>query len=214
MKTLRLSLLIALASLAMNQSHAADAETPAELAAFRAEFVENFNRTALNTTPGDARMLRILVESSRAKRGIEVGTATGYGAIVMGLGFERTGGHLTTIDISPTMVVAARENLKRVKLDKTVTAVEGDALEVLPKLEGRYDFLFLDAAKSDYLKYFRAIEKRLVPGCVIVADNCIKSRAAMQDFLDLMEEDPNYQMVIIRASDEKNDGMAVIYKMK
>ncbi len=53
----------------------------------------------------------------------------------MGLGFERNGGELITVDIDPRMVKAARDNLKTVGLDDVVTVVEGDALEVLPKLE-------------------------------------------------------------------------------
>ena len=159
-------------------------------------------------------LLRILVESTGAKRGVEVGTATGYGAISMGLAFERNGGHLTTVDIDPKMVAAARKNLTTVKLEQTVTVVEGDALEVLPKLEGEYDFVFIDAVKSDYLKYFKALEPKLVAGSVIVADNVIRSADAMQDFLTAMKTDPNYHMVILRASEMKHDGMAVIYKLK
>jgi predicted O-methyltransferase YrrM len=99
-------------------------------------------------------------------------------------------------------------------LEKTVTVVEGDALQVLPTLEGEYDFLFIDAVKSDYLKYFRAMESKMPAGSMIVADNVIRSAGAMKDFLDLMRTSPDYHMVIIRASEMKNDGMAVIYKLK
>ncbi len=186
----------------------------AELSAQREAFIRDFRRINLNTTPDDAKFLRILVESTRAKRGVEVGTATGYGALSMGLAFERNGGHLTTVDIDPKMVAAARKNLAAMKLQKTVDVVEGDALEVLPKLEGTYDFVFLDALKQDYLKYFQALEPKLVVGAVIVADNVIRSASAMQDFLNLMRTSPDYHMVIIRASDLKDDGMAVIYKLK
>lgn len=189
-------------------------QTPTDIEKFRENFIEEFQRIGLNTAPGDAMFLRIMVESSGAKNGVEVGTATGYGAMVMGLGFERNGGHLTTIDIDPKMVATARKNLEAMQLQKTVSVVEGDALKVLPSLEGEYDFIFIDALKSDYLKYFKAIEPKLKPGAVIVADNVIKSANAMRDFLDLMEDDPNYQMVIIRASELKHDGMAVIYKLK
>ncbi len=99
--------------------------------AFRNKFVKNFRRTGLNTTVGDAMMLRILVESSRAKRGVEVGSATGFGAINMGIAFERTGGHLYTLEIDPRMVRACRRNLEQVGLEKTVTCIEGDALKTL-----------------------------------------------------------------------------------
>jgi predicted O-methyltransferase YrrM len=191
-----------------------DPSVPAKLQQFRDEFIKNFKRIGLNTTPGDAMFLRIMIEACGAKRGIEVGTATGYGAINMGQAFEQNGGHLTSIDIDPKMVAAARENVARMKLDKTVTVVEGDALKVLGSLEGEYDFIFIDAVKKDYLKYLQLVEPKLKPGAVIVADNVIRSARQMQDFLDKVTNDPAYHTVIIQASQEKHDGMAVIYKVK
>jgi predicted O-methyltransferase YrrM len=182
--------------------------------AARKAFIEQFNRIGLNSAPGDAAMLRILVESSKAKRGVEVGTATGYGAILMGLGFERTGGKLITVDIDPKMVEAARENLAKVGLDQVVTVVEGDALKVLPELEGQFDFVYLDAVKSDYLKYFQALEPKLVPGAVIVADNVIRSARSMGDFFEAINNSPNYISTTIRSDETKRDGMMVIYKVK
>jgi len=190
------------------------AEVSAELEQARAEFIKNFKRIGLNTTPGDAAFLRLMVELRQAKRGVEVGTATGYGAMLMGLGFERTGGQLITIEIDPAMAAAARKNFQAMQLEKTVTLIEGDALKVLPQLEGEFDFVFIDAVKSDYLKYFRAIEPKLKPGALIIADNAIQSAKAMRDYLEAVQNDPKYRTVIIRASDEKNDGMAVTLKLQ
>lgn len=181
---------------------------------FRNQFVKDFNRTGLNTTVGDAMMLRILVESARCKRGVEVGSATGFGAVNMGIAFERTGGHLYTLEIDPKMAKTCRENLEKVGLEKTVTCIEGDALKTLPELKGQFDFIFIDALKQDYLKYFKLIEPKLKPGAVVVGDNVIRSEKAMKDFLDYMQTSPDYDTVIIRASMEKNDGMSVSYKIK
>jgi len=180
----------------------------------REEFIKNFNRTGMDTTPGDAMFLRILVEARKAKRGVEVGSFKGFGAINMGIGFERNGGHLTTLEINPGTADACRENLKKVGLDKTVTCITGDALKTLPTLEGKFDFVFLDARKSDYFKYFKALEPKLVPGAVIVADNTIRSAKAVQDFLTYLQDSPDYDMVTIRASMEKKDGMTVAYKIR
>jgi predicted O-methyltransferase YrrM len=181
---------------------------------FREQFIKSFQRSPLNTTIGDAMMLRILVESTNAKRGIEVGSANGFGAINMGIAFERTGGHLYTLEISPKMVKDCRDNLRKVGLEKTVTCIEGDALKTLPTLKGKFDFVFIDAVKRDYSKYLKLIEHKLKPCAVIVADNVIRSERAMKDFLDYIQESPNYDTVIIRASMEKNDGMSVSYKIK
>jgi len=180
----------------------------------REQFIKDFHRIGLNTTPGDAMMLRILVEGAKCKRGVEVGTATGYGAINMGVGFERNGGHLWTIDIDPKMVTAARENIAKMGLEKTVTVIEGDALKVLGGLEGEYDFIFIDAVKSDYGKYLKLILPKLKPGAIVVADNVIKSAGQMPDFLDAIQKSPDWDTVIIQASQEKKDGMAVSYKIR
>lgn len=180
----------------------------------RKQFIDNFSRTNLNTTPGDAMMLRILVESARAKRGVEVGTASGFGAINMGIAFERTGGHLWTLDINPKAVQETQENLKKVGLENVVTCVEGDALKTLPGIEGPIDFVFIDALKQDYFKYLKILEPKLSAGAVVVADNVIQSARAMKDYLDYVQTSPDYDTVTIRSSMDKNDGMAISYKIK
>ncbi len=179
---------------------------------FRVDFIKNFSRIPWNSTPGDAHFLRILIESSRAKSGLEIGVATGYGAIVMGLGFERNGGHLTSVDPDTAMVDAARANIRTMQLQDVVTVVEGEGLKVIPTLNGPFDFVYIDAVKEEYLGYFRAVEPKLTIGAVVVADNVIKHADAMRDFLDAVQNDPQYQTAIIRASEEKGDGMAVIHK--
>ena len=181
---------------------------------FRNEFVNNFRRTGLNTTVGDAMMLRILVESSGAKRGIEVGSASGFGAVNMGIGFERTGGHLYTLEIDPRSAKVCRDNLQKVGLENTVTCIEGDALKTLTTLEGEFDFIFIDAVKKDYMKYLKLVEAKLKPGAVVVGDNVIRSARAMKDFLDYIQNSPDYDTVIIRASMEKKDGMSISYKIR
>jgi predicted O-methyltransferase YrrM len=181
---------------------------------FRKQFLDNFKRTSLSTAPGDAMMLRILVEASGAKRGVEVGSAAGFGAINMGIAFERTGGHLWTHDINPAAVKETRENLEKVGLENIVTVVEGDALKTLPNIEGPVDFVFIDALKQDYFKYLKILEPKLKVGAVVVADNVIQSARAMKDYLDYVQTSPDYDTVTIRASMEKNDGMTVSYKIR
>jgi predicted O-methyltransferase YrrM len=178
----------------------------------REEFLKNFKHRGLDTTRGDAMMLRILVEGSKAKRGVEVGTFVGFGAMNMGIGFERTGGHLYTLEINPKSAAEAKANLTKLGLDKTVTVIEGDALKTLSTLEGEFDFVFLDAAKNQCGQYLKLLEPKLKPGAIVAADNVIKSAADMKDFLDYVENSPNYDTVTIRASMEKQDGMTVSYK--
>ena len=95
-----------------------------------------------------------------------------------------------------------------------MTVIEGDALKVLPTLEGEFDFVFIDALKKDYLKYFQSLSPKLKRGALVVADNVIRSAKDMKDFLDSMESSPDYEKVTIRASMDKNDGMAIYLKVR
>jgi len=182
--------------------------------AARLEFIRNFKRTGLDTTIGDGALLRILVTASKAKRGVEVGSYKGFGAINMGMAFERNGGRLVTLEIDPKIAEECRDNLKKVGLDETVTVVVGDALKTLPELEGEFDFVFIDALKQDYLKYLKAIEPKLKPDAVVVADNTIRSAGQMRDFLDHVEKGGGYDAVTVRASLDKNDGMTIAVKLR
>jgi hypothetical protein len=105
-------------------------------------------------------------------------------------------------------------NLKKAGLDKTVTVVTGDALQTLSRLEDGIDFVFIDAKKEDYFKYFKLIEPKLKPGALIVADNTIKSAKAMPDYLDYVFKNPDYDSVTLRVSSEKGDGMTVTCKVR
>ena len=179
---------------------------------FRSRFIRDFKHTIMDTSADDAMFLRICVDATGAKRGIEVGTYKAFGAMNMGIAFERVGGHLYTVEINPTMAAISRANLKTVALDKSVTVIEGDALKVLPKLEGKYDFIFIDAVKRDYFRYLKDVEDKLLPGSLITADNTIGSARAMRDFLAYLDG-KGYDAVTIRASMAKNDGVTLAYKI-
>lgn len=185
-----------------------------KLALERQTLLKNIRRTRMSTTPGDAMLLSILIQTARARRGIEVGVFAGYGAIHMGIAFERTRGRLYSLEIDPRRAATARSNLRKAGLDHTVTVLCGDALELLPRLRGRFDFLFLDAVKRDYLRYLKAVEPKLKPGAVVVADNVIVYASEMRDFLRYLRTSPDYETVLVRASMVKGDGMTVSLKLR
>jgi len=168
----------------------------------------------MSTTRGDAMLLRVLIETSRAKRGLEIGVFEGYGAINMGIAFERTGGRLISIEVDPARAKTSEANVRQAKLQKTVQVLCADALELLPRLRGKFDFVFIDAVKKDYLRYLKAVEPKLKAGAVVVADNVIVHEAEMKGFLNYIRRSPDYETVILRASMEKGDGMSVSCKLR
>jgi len=192
----------------------AEAEAARTLESSRKQLLAEFVRKGLDTAPEDAQFLRILVESAKSRYGVEVGSYKGFGAIHMGMALERNGGRLVTHEIDAKIADECRENLKKAGLGGTVTVVTGDALQTLPRLETGIDFVFIDAKKEDYLKYFKIVEPKLKPGALIVADNTIKSAKAMKDYLDYVSKSPDYDSVTIRASMMKDDGMTVTYKLR
>ena len=112
----------------------------------------------------DGRFLRLLIASTGAKRVLEIGAASGYSAIWMGLGLRQTGGQLTTIEYDAVRAKEAAENVRRAGLQDVVTVVSGDAFKEIPKLQGNFDLVFLDAWKPDYKKFFDLVFPARVPG--------------------------------------------------
>jgi len=163
----------------------------------------------LNVPREHGAFLRMLVEMTKSQSALEVGTSNGYSALWIGLGLEKTGGKLTTIEIDPERAAAARENMKKAGLEQVVTCVTGDALETIPRLEQTFDFVFIDALKSDYWRYFELVRPKLRAGAVIAAHNAISSRQSMSKYFDMVEGDPNLQTTVVAI--EPRDGIALTY---
>ncbi len=89
---------------------------------------------------------------NRPARVLEVGTAVGFSAILMSE-YLPEGSHITTIENYEKRIPIARNNFKRAGKEEQITLIEGDALEVMKTLEGPYDFIFMDAAKGQYIHY-------------------------------------------------------------
>lgn len=131
----------------------------------------------------DGRFLRVLVGTRGAKRVLEIGGASGYSAIWMGLGLRDTGGQLVTIEYDAKRAKEAQANVTKAGLASTVRVIAGDAFAEIPKLPGTFDMIFLDAWKPDYLKFFHMTFPRLEPGGLFIAHNVVNKRDEMKDFL-------------------------------
>lgn len=157
----------------------------------------------------DGRFLRFLVVSSGARRALEIGGASGYSAIWLGMGLRETGGSLVTIEYDPERARQLDANIRRAGLEDTVRVVAGDAFTAIPELEGTFDLVFLDAWKPDYLRFFDLTLPRLDRGGLFVAHNVVNKRDDMLDFLSTIDMHPDVLTAIVSPGSE---GMSVSVK--
>ena len=127
------------------------AQTPAPIQGVPVELqhvlddIRAADRGQLAVSQEDGRFLRLLVATSHATHALEIGAASGYSAIWIGLGLRETGGRLTTIEYDPQRAREAIANVKRAGMADIVTVVPGDAFKAIPGLQGQFDFVFVDA---------------------------------------------------------------------
>lgn len=159
----------------------------------------------------DGRFLRLLVASSGARRGLEIGAASGYSAIWIGLGLRETGGTLTTIEYDAARAREAEANIARAGLSDIVKVVSGDAFKAIPALPGQFDFVFLDAWKRDYQKFFDLVFPRMPERGLFVAHNVLNKRDEMGDFLQTIATHPQLFTTTVAPSGE---GVSVSLKRK
>ena len=115
--------------------------------------------------------MKTMLVMNKPKQILEVGTAIGFSALLMS---EFTDGHITTIENYDKRIPIARDNFKKYHKEHQITLLEGDAMEVLKTLAGPYDFIFMDAAKGQYIHYLPEIMRLLAPGGVLISDNVMQ----------------------------------------
>lgn len=117
--------------------------------------------------------LKTLLALTKPRRILEIGAAVGYSALLMS---ENTGpdSRITTIENYPPRILAARENFRRAGKEDVITLLEGDAAEVLKTLSGEYDFIFMDAAKAQYIMLLPDVIRLLAKGGLLLADNVLQ----------------------------------------
>jgi predicted O-methyltransferase YrrM len=173
--------------------------------------IKSADTDLLAVSEEDGRFLRTMIAASGATRVLEIGGAYGYSAIWMGFGLRETGGRLTTIEFDPARANVAAGNVRKAGLADIVTVVSGDAFKEIPKLQGTFDFVFVDAWKRDYKRFLDLLLPRLLPRGLFVAHNVVNKQAEMRDFLDAIRSDSRLFTTIVTPSGE---GMSVSYKRR
>lgn len=117
-------------------------------------------------------LLRMLCRMIDARSVLEIGTYTGYAAISMAMGMGEDG-VLHTIDVNDELEDFTREFIRKSGLEKRIVFHVGDALKIIPELEGMFDLVFIDADKREYPEYYRLVFDKVRVGGIIVADDVL-----------------------------------------
>lgn len=118
-------------------------------------------------------LLKVLLLTQKPMHVLEVGTAVGFSAIYMS-SFLPEGGKITTIEKYEPRIKKAKENFKLAEKEDVIQLLEGDAADILKTLEGSFDFIFMDAAKGQYIHFLPDIIRLLSPGGMLVSDNVLQ----------------------------------------
>ena len=118
------------------------------------------------------RILKMLVRMVRPQRVLEIGTFTGYSALCLAEGLPADG-HVDTIEIDDELEDFIRENIRQSPYAERITLHIGDALSIIPQLDGMFDFVFIDADKRAYRDYYELVLPKVPAGGFILADNTL-----------------------------------------
>ncbi len=188
-------------------------EEPALLTELSRETHLKVVRPRMITGHFQGRALSLLSKIIRPKSILEIGTYTGYSAICLAEGLQKDGA-LHTIDINEELHDLQRKYFDKSGYGKQIKQYTGNALEIIPELEGPFDLVFIDAEKKEYDAYFEAIIKKCNPGSIILSDNVLwsgkvveplekgdKATEALLAYNDKLARDPRVETVLLPIRD-------------
>jgi len=166
--------------------------------------------------PVKGKILAEIVKKTKPKRILEVGALYGYSAILMAKN-SSPGVEIVSVEKNPEHVRIAKKNIKRANMEEKITMVEGDGRTELQKLSGSFDLVFLDAEKTQYLAYLKAVERNLHKGSVVVADNVGIFKSQMEDYLEYVRNKGLYKSrtveTLLEFSDDTKDAIEISEKL-
>ena len=144
-------------------------------------------------------LMNSFIKMMNVQNALEIGTSNGYSGIWLAKALKQTGGKLTTIEFYEKRQSIAKENFKICGVDDVVRPIQGSACEVLASFDEneKFDFVFIDACKREYVKYFELIKPHLTQKAMIVADNIISHSEKVQDFIAAVDADEEFQYAIV-----------------
>jgi caffeoyl-CoA O-methyltransferase len=164
----------------------------------------------LNVPQVDGQRLHDLIVEHGYTKALEIGTSTGHSGIWIAWALSKTGGKLITVEIDERRYNQALEYFEEAGLSKFIDARLADAHELVPRLEGPFDFVFIDADKDWYTRYVQAVLPKVTVGGCISAHNVTGRRAGwVGEFLDALESTPNLETELLGS---RSSGLSVSFK--
>ena len=155
-------------------------------------------------------LLNMFIKMMNAKSVLEIGTSNGYSGLWLAKALKATGGRLTTIEFYEKRQSIAIENFKKCGVIDIVKPLRGSACDIIESFneDEKFDFVFIDANKREYVKYFELVKPHLTPKAMITADNILSHREKVQPFIDAIDADNEFQYEIL----ELPGGLLVAYR--
>lgn len=174
--------------------------------------LEITQREFWNVASQTGNFLNMLIKMNNSMSVLEIGTSNGYSGLWFLEGLKQTSGHLHTIEYYEKRQSVAVENFNKCGFEGMYTPLLGDACEILENLSDdvKFDFVFIDANKREYIRYFEIIKPHLLPHAIIAADNVSSHREKVQPFLDKIFADSDFQSEIL----DLPAGLSLSYKIK
>jgi predicted O-methyltransferase YrrM len=153
--------------------------------------------------PIKGKIITGIIQKYKPRNILEIGTLYGYSAILMADTLIGADEKVVTIEIDKSIAGIARKNIADASLLNKIDVIVGNALDEIPGLNSKFDLLFLDAAKNEYLKYLELAQKNdLKRGTIVVADNVEISKNEMQDYLEYVRNSTIYESKTIETTVE------------
>jgi caffeoyl-CoA O-methyltransferase len=164
----------------------------------------------MNVPLNDGRILYDLIIKNNYQNAVEIGTSTGHSAVWIAWALSKTGGKLITIEIDKNRWLKAKANFKKAGVEKYIDARLADAHELVPALQGTYDFVFSDADKYWYKNYFISMDPKMEIGGCFTAHNTAMRGSGISDFLEYIESISHFNTT--HAPDSRS-GISISYKI-
>ena len=177
-------------------------ETLAELEKTQKEFWNIPRKTGV--------LINTFIKMMNVQNALEIGTSNGYSGLWIAKALKETGGRLTTIEFYEKRQSVAIENFKKCGVNEIIRPLQGSACEVISSFsdDEKFDFVFIDANKREYVQYFELIKPHLMQKCLIIADNITSHAEKVQTFIDAVDADNEFQYEIV----EVPGGILIAYR--